>query len=212
MIDPTHDPRVALEITRYHTWKRHRDQSVGEHSAQIIRILVTIWPTAPRRMIIYAVLHDIGEMAGDVPYPHKKNDAVLKKHMDMAERGVREKMSSIWDQPFLPSLTHYEERVFKMMDCLESWEYSIQEMNMGNEYARVMATRMILAASNILEGLEPTDGHPDIRAATKRYCDQRQKQESDYHGEQRHEASDVSGRREGAGRGDTAKQGANVSG
>jgi 5'-deoxynucleotidase YfbR-like HD superfamily hydrolase len=171
------DPRIAGQITRYHTWPRLRDQSVGEHSWQITRILLTVWPACPRRMLVHATLHDVGEMAGDIPYPGKRNDPVLKDRMDAAERAVHYRMTERWRLPSPAILSHYEEKVFKCIEYIEMWEYGLQEQNLGNKYGAVVSLRMIVAANALIDALVPTRGDPDIRPSIRKYVDERKRQE-----------------------------------
>lgn len=178
MLDPSVDPRVALQITRYHTWPRVRDQNNGEHSAQIMRIMITVWPEVPRRLLVHAVLHDIGEMTGDVQYPYKKNTPGLKAAMDVAEAGVREKMVEQHGIPRDVVLSDFEENFFKVCEYLEMWEWSLQEMNLGNRYGQVVAMRCLLAASERLESIGARDSWPDLRPAVKRYVDNRTAKEN----------------------------------
>lgn len=173
------DPRIALQVTRYHTWPHVQDQSVGEHSAQVMRILLTVWPHAPRRLLIHCLLHDVGEMAGDVPYPGKKNNPALKQAMDALEDEYHGQMTERWDLPGPVALPEYEERVFKLCEYVEMWEYGLQEQNLGNRYAAVIAMRMLLAASALLEWLVPPSGdYPDLRPAVRRYVERRREHEN----------------------------------
>lgn len=175
VINLSDDPRAGLELARYHSWAVHRRQSVGEHSAQIARILATVWPDCPRKMLLYCVLHDIGEMTGDVQYPYKKKVPGLKVNMDMAESMVRFDMEQIIGLPALPLLSNYEKDVFKLCEYLEMWEYGLREMNMGNQYGRIVAQRCVLEASRLYETMEPAPSCPDIRPAVRRYMDARLK-------------------------------------
>ncbi len=181
------DPRHGLQVRRYHTWRTHQVQSTGEHSAQVMRVMLTLWPECPRNMIVHALFHDVGEMAGDLPWPVKKNDPVLKERMDHAETKVHLQMSSAWGVPRPVQLTEWEANFFKMCESLEMWEFSLTERNMGNRYATIMATRMLLQASTrlgILEQYQPTSAHfgtvcKQIVAATKRYVELRKEQEDE---------------------------------
>lgn len=202
------DPRIAGQIARYHTWPTHRTQSVGEHSWQILRILLTIWPAAPRRMLVHTTLHDVGEMAGDIPYPGKKNDPVLKDRMNVAERRVHSEMTSRWNLPPAIVLSHYEEKVFKLCEYLEMWEFGLHEQNMGNRYGAVVSLRMLQAASALLGDLTPPSGdYPDLRPAIKKYTDMRKDQENGGHG-----AHALSRERQGRGRKDSSREGSDVQG
>lgn len=176
------DPRVAGEIARYHTWPVTKKQSVGEHSWQVLRIILSVWPAVPRRLLVHAVLHDVGEMAGDLPFPVKKNDPVLKQRMDAAESAAHEQMSAIWNLPRAVVLSDYERQVFKLCENLEMWEFSLQQQNLGNRYAAVMALRMLTAASILLNELDPPSGdYPDLRPAVRRYVEHRKRQERGEH-------------------------------
>ena len=179
MINCAEDPRVALQLTRYHSWPRLRDQSNGEHSAQIMRILLTVWPDCPRRMLVHAVTHDMGEMAGDVQYPYKLNNPALKSIMDQLEGSVIERMGETIGVPPEVNLSPYEQRVFKLCEFVEMFEYGLHEMGLGNKYGRIIAMRCLTAASEIMETMMETNrGETDVRPAVKRYVDRRQAWES----------------------------------
>lgn len=172
------DPRAGLELIRYHSWAVHRHQSNGEHSAQIMRILLTVWPDCPRRMLVHCLLHDIGEMAGDAQYPFKNKVPGMKEAHDAAEKMVSSRMRDTFGLPPAPSLSEHEMRVFKICEYLEMWEYGLREMNMGNRYGHVIAMRCIVAASAMLEDLVVPPGCPDVRPAIKRYSDTRTRWEN----------------------------------
>lgn len=67
MIDIRTDPRLAGEVSRYHTWPHLRQQSVAEHSWQVMRIMLAIYPMVPRVLLIHCMAHDAGEI-GDRNY------------------------------------------------------------------------------------------------------------------------------------------------
>lgn len=175
IIDIERDPRHAFQIRRYHTWGVHRQQSVGEHTAQVMRIMVTIdAELSSQKLLTYALLHDVGEMAGDVPWPGKRRFPEVKSSMDKAEEHVRSEMTAHWGQPRLPALTAVERHFFKMCESIEMWEYALQEVNLGNRYAVIIATRMLLQACELM-GYLPRE----TQAEAKRYVRLRQEQESE---------------------------------
>lgn len=175
IVDIESDPRHGLQVRRYHTWRVIQTQSTGEHSAQIARILISIWPEAPGHMLRHCILHDIGEMAGDLPYPVKRNDAALKERMTINELRCHRDMSAKFMLPLPVNLTVEEAIIFKFCEYLEMWEHCSQERNMGNRYATVMLTRMLLAASTLLGKLPE-----DIQKRARQYVELRQAQEDDY--------------------------------
>lgn len=177
--DITYDPRVAGEIRRYHTWSVLRDQSVGEHSWQIMRILLTVWPRCPRRVLIHAVGHDMGEMGGDIAYPFKNLFPDLKSLTSQVENYVATKQDEKCGRPEIPSLSPYEKIVFKLCEYVEMWEYGLHEMNMGNRYATIIVERMVGEIGNALLRLEEFGDnqfareHPGIPQAVRRYMQHR---------------------------------------
>jgi 5'-deoxynucleotidase YfbR-like HD superfamily hydrolase len=155
------DPRAVGEALRYSTWKVIEKQSIGEHTWQVIRILLTIWPEAPRNVLIYAVAHDMGEMAGDIQYPFKNLFPELRAGADKSENYVRHEMDKLLGIPKVRhSLSGFEHQVFKACDNLDMWEYGMREVNMGNRYAMIIVNRMRDAVANNLNNLE---GMKDIK-------------------------------------------------
>lgn len=182
-IDVTYDPRTAGQVTRYHTWPRIRDQSVGEHTWQVMRILLTVWPTCPRKMLVYCHMHDRGEMAADIAYPFKKKVPELGAGSKIAEKMIMVEQDTQWGGLDIPVLSEYEEDVFKCCEYLEMWEYGLCEINMGNRYGVLISERCILEASARLERLRnPPAGCPNIVEDIKRYQMKRMKQESGANG------------------------------
>ena len=139
------DPRAVGEARRYHTWAIHRDQSVGEHTWQVMRILLTVWPLAPRNVIVHALMHDGGEMSGDIQYPFKRLFPELRAGADKAEDYVRNLQRKSLGAPEAKPLSVFEKLVFKACDNLEMWEMGMREVNMGNNYAKIICTRMMRA-------------------------------------------------------------------
>lgn len=168
------DPRHAGQVTRFHTWPVHRQQSVGEHSWQIQRIMLTIWPSVPRHLLVHCTVHDVGEMAGDIPYPFKKRNPALKHHMSRAEEEVHRTMTARWSLPPSVVLNEMEMNFFKMCEYIEMWEYGLMELNMGNRYGSMISTRMMLASSTLI-GQMPDE----IQKRARAYCDIREDQESE---------------------------------
>jgi len=186
MLDITFDPRAVGEVVRYHTWSTHHKQSVGEHSWQILRILLTIWPGAPRRMMIHTVKHDMGEMMGDIAYPFKQLVPELKHGSVKAEEHVMREMAKTIGIPRNSgSLSRYEYVVFKLCEHIEMWEYGLHEMNMGNKYGEIIVSRMMAEIGPALHMLDTelthtpdAVQHPGIPEAAHRYILQRMRMEN----------------------------------
>jgi len=181
------DPRAAGEIRRYHTWAVHSDQTVGLHTWQILRILLTVWPNCPRNVIVYGIIHDAGEMSGDIQYPFKILFPELRAGADKAENHVRDmQRKGIGAPPEPHPLSVFEKAVFKCCDNLDMWEYGLREMNMGNLYAGIIVERMAAAvAENVssISGMFNSNNrqalqNPDVNANIHKYMQTRLKMET----------------------------------
>ncbi len=142
--DPqTLDPRSAYRVKRYHTWPMHQTQSVGEHSAQIWRILKAIWPGVPHHVLEHAMTHDVGErITGDLPYPVKAHEPKLRHILNHMEHQAHEAMSKEWSLPLPITLPPDEEAIFKLAEYIEMWECALDDITMGNREAALIAQRM----------------------------------------------------------------------
>lgn len=171
MIDLTSDPRAALEIRRFHTWRTIQSQSVGEHSAQIARIMLTVWPRCPRRLLIHAVTHDMGEMCGDVAYPFKKMFPEIADGMAKAEHEVRMRQRDRVGTPPLLPLSAPEKKFFKICEYIEMMEFGFAEYNLGNKYGAIIVARMREELRGLI--MEEVQDHPGIPRAIEEYVSRR---------------------------------------
>lgn len=139
-LDPVRtDARRGGAVLRYHTWPTIQRQTVAEHSWNLVRILVTIWPMAPASAILYAQFHDTPEVAtGDPPYPVKAENPLLKSEHDRLEMEAAVPMG-IW-QHLRPD-PYWRNRV-KLCDTIEMWEFGLDEMALGSQFARPIVRRM----------------------------------------------------------------------
>ncbi len=142
--DPqTLDPRSAYRVKRYHTWPMHQQQSNGEHSAQVWRILKAIWPSCPAHVLEHAMTHDVGErVTGDLPYPTKAKSPELKRILDGMEHDAHNQMSQTWRLPSPVTLAPGEMAIFKLAEYIEMWECALDDVTMGNRGAALIAQRM----------------------------------------------------------------------
>jgi hypothetical protein len=84
--------REGGSVKRHHTYKIMGEDTVGNHTFNMLNLLLTLHP-APSSNLIKAVLwHDIAErFTGDVPSPAKKSLAI-KEALLQAEDSVNEKL------------------------------------------------------------------------------------------------------------------------
>ena len=129
------DARLAGAVRRYHTWPTIQQQTDAEHCWNVARILLAIWPDAPRSIIVNTLFHDIGEVAaGDTPYPAKKDDPVLADRLEAAENTARDEME-FWGVPkYIASGFHCEEYAFQLAEFIEVLEFALLEIQLGNKH------------------------------------------------------------------------------
>lgn len=137
------DPRRAGLVLRYHTYPTLQQQSVAEHTWQVIRVLWAIWPDVPRCVIQHAMIHDCGELAiGDLPYPSKGLwSEAGKKELDRLEKGAILDMCIPWCLPSPPQLKPEEYAIFKLAEYIEMYEFAWNEINLGNKYGVLIKKR-----------------------------------------------------------------------
>lgn len=173
------DPRSAGDVERYHTWVTVQRQTVGQHTWQVLRLLLQIWPDAPAHVLAAAVYHDMGEIwAGDVPYHAKKNaddyvwnlnGALLKRYHDEAEERALSQMAKTWHiKPWL-KLDEPSRWALKIADLLDMWEFALRELEMGNRHGALVRDRCVehlgqmLALTHMPEVAERTRWYMTLR-------------------------------------------------
>lgn len=166
------DARLAGQVVRYHTWPSLRQQSVGEHSWQVCRILLAIAPSYDS-LLRHAIVHDIGEIGcGDVPYPVKANNPELGRLFDEIEHATASEICERW---MLPPPMHEmgptSRWVFKLAEFIEMWEWGLEELKRGNEFARKVRDRCwsMIQAMIIHESADV-----DVMRRAVAYCTRRQ--------------------------------------
>lgn len=184
MISQTIDPRLAGEIARYHTWPTIGQQTCANHQWNVARILLAIWPEAPRALIVEALFHDVGEMAtGDIPYPVKKNNPRLKDVCDPIEKDCRTDMWEPWGVPLdMEIIGEIEIVVLKIADYLDMWEFALLEAEKGNRHAQTIINHIELSITELKQKLELLDDDYvrnnalEISESISYYSQQRRKQ------------------------------------
>lgn len=137
------DSRRAGDVIRWSTWPVIRTQTCAHHTWNVMRILVEIWPEVPAEALVAALYHDAGELgSGDIPFPYKAQNKILKKMMDeMEERSLEEQGVHV------PPITDVWARRIKICDLVEMLEHGMDEVILGS-----MAGRIVIR--NIEDALE----------------------------------------------------------
>jgi 5'-deoxynucleotidase YfbR-like HD superfamily hydrolase len=136
------DARRAGQIPRYGVFPHVSRQTTGEHSWQVMRLLLAIWPDCPRHVLVHGLVHDVGELwAGDCSWHAKRSNKLLKAALDVSEDEAHRAMAKRWQLPGVQVLSEMDRAVFKAAETLEMLEWALHEINMGNRYAALVAQR-----------------------------------------------------------------------
>jgi 5'-deoxynucleotidase YfbR-like HD superfamily hydrolase len=143
--------RAGNSVTRWHTRRMHKYETVGEHTANVLAIVFALCGDAnPSPELIGAtLLHDTAEQwTGDVPATAKWEMPTLKENLDALEDKM---MRQNWLKT--PQLTDEEKLTLKWADMLDLCYTCLGELDMGNRAISEVFERGV----EYLHGLTP---HP----------------------------------------------------
>lgn len=103
--------------TRWHANPDLADvrETLAEHHARVAQILLALHPSPSLALIDAALHHDCGEPAvGDVPWPAKRDNPILKAALDNAEARERNRLG-------VPDAAGDDVAWLKMADRLSAW-------------------------------------------------------------------------------------------
>lgn len=170
--EPISDPRLAGDVKRWHVVTTNRQQTVAEHSWNVARILLAIWPDCPREVVIEALFHDCGEIeTGDPPSTLKNRDDRLGPVYKQIENDVRLSMCLPWGLPPPHEMYGYEKQVLRMADMIEMLEFSLREEMLGNRFFAPVSERLRMWITVTLGAL-PNDA--PVRGRIKEYLVRRE--------------------------------------
>lgn len=165
--------RFGFQVARYHTWPVHRQQSVGEHTAQMLAVWWRVWGPLSAEESTYVLWHDAGELVtGDPPFPFKSRHPEVKHAFDREEAIAVEVMGGpqagrgAWGEN-ASAVTLLR---CKIVDLLEMWEFGMTELRMGNEFARCIVKDTFDAVAQ-LGGRLPREDFDKVLAYTTRMRD-----------------------------------------
>jgi hypothetical protein len=129
--------RNGNAVKRWHTRRMLTTDTVGEHTANVIIILLML-ETSPSKSLIYAaLLHDTAEQwTGDIPATAKWSSPELKFACDNLERKMLDD-----NYLALPHLTEHEQLALKWADMLDLLYRCIDELELGNTTMREVFDR-----------------------------------------------------------------------
>jgi 5'-deoxynucleotidase YfbR-like HD superfamily hydrolase len=140
--------RAGNSVTRWHTRRMHRYETVGEHTANVIAIIMAMSGMSISSPLLHAALiHDTAEQwTGDIPATAKWESEFLKKASDELEH--RKLKAHHINHP---ELTGDEYLILKWADMLDLLYTCLGELQMGNRTISEVFERGVL----YLRGLTP---------------------------------------------------------
>lgn len=161
------NPRWAGEVERYHTWPINRRQSVGEHTWQVMRIYWEIWGPMSSAVSSVILWHDAGELGtGDIPFPVKRNNPILKEEFDQLEIQVLMAMG-VDTRKCVEGLKEEELLRIEVCDLIEMWEFGAAELARGNQMALPIVRDITLTLGGTLDEMSDQDQQLVLRYTSK---------------------------------------------
>lgn len=143
--------RSGNSVTRWHTRRMHKYETVGEHTANVLSIVFALCgnDTPSPDLIGATLLHDTAEQwTGDVPATAKWYMPSLKQNLDDLEVDMMAE-----NMLHVPAITDDEKLVLKWADMLDLCYTCLGELEMGNRAISEVFDRGV----EYLKGLTP---HP----------------------------------------------------
>lgn len=137
------DTRLAGQVKRYHTWPIIGQQTIAEHTWQLLRIYLAVTEAPDIGVMQFITFHDIGEHStGDLPYPVKKENPALKELIDTIEWEALDEQLKYWDTKFA-ALSQETRYFIKLIEMIEMAEFGLDQMNLGNGHGFIVADRCL---------------------------------------------------------------------
>lgn len=124
--------REAGSIKRFHAVRTIKEETIGEHSFNMVNLVMILTEgKASRELILAAITHDMGEWAvGDIPSQIKKAlPPELRIEVDKREYDAIRTI-----HPILPGLDETDLHLLKLADNLDGLLKCIDELKMGNQH------------------------------------------------------------------------------
>lgn len=140
------DTRLAGQVRRYHTWPILGQQTIAEHCWQIMRIYLSVVEKPDPHMMYHITFHDIGEhFTGDIPYPVKRDNRLLKEQMEFLEKRSYITQLEYWNAFQMSMLTNEDKKSFKQLELVEMAEFGLDQVCLGNRHGMIVADRCLRA-------------------------------------------------------------------
>lgn len=120
--------REASRVERSHTMPHHGTYSVGQHSFDMLTLLVCLYPDCRRELMLAVMFHDLAERwTGDIPHPAKTTDGEFGKRIAIIEAKVSKALG------LDVKLEEMERYWLKGLDMVEYLLWVKEQLAMGNQ-------------------------------------------------------------------------------
>lgn len=144
--------RTSGRVARYHTARLIHNETVAEHSFNVVNLLLLMTDMrASRNLILAGLMHDMGEYAtGDIPSPSK-----LKLSPEYQQALVDTETRALYaihrNADMEGALTQDEELLLSIADKLDGLCKCLEEYRMGNRDIRIIGDRYVSYLYELME-------------------------------------------------------------
>lgn len=116
------------KVKRYHTLDTLKENTVGQHTFNMLIIADAVYKRAPPPTLMQAILyHDLHEVyTGDTPFYTKRDNPAFNNTLKELEHLINVRMSTC------TSLTIEEGCILRFIDILEAISFLVDERMLGN--------------------------------------------------------------------------------
>lgn len=135
--------REASKVERSHTMPHHGSYTIGQHSFDMLTLLVSLYPDCRRELMLAVMFHDIAERwTGDIPSPAKFSDGEFGKRLAQIEQRVLRRLGLVIN------LDEMERFWLKGLDVVEYVLWAKEQLSMGNQNVHASLVNSLRWLSN----------------------------------------------------------------
>lgn len=135
--------REAAHVERSHTMPHHGVYTIGQHSFDMLTLLICLYPDCRKELMLAVMLHDIPERwTGDIPSPAKSSDGEFGKRLAQIEARVAKVLG------LEIKLDDMERYWLKGLDMVEFLLWAKEQLAMGNQNAVAAIARCTIWLQN----------------------------------------------------------------
>lgn len=120
--------RECSRVERSHTTPHHGSYTVGQHSFDMLTLLIALYPDCRKELMLAVMFHDFAERwTGDIPSPAKASDGEFGKKLAQIELKVTRTLG------LQIKLEEMERFWLKGLDVVEYLLWAKEQLALGNQ-------------------------------------------------------------------------------